>query len=87
MGVCVLRERESDRDRVGGCVGRLCERKVEGSLCLGYVKGRERETQSECVCRLGERKRERDRIGECVCYIKEERERDRVCGCVSIREK
>ena len=45
MSVCYLKGRDSEMDRLYGCVCRLCERKRERhrvGVCLGYVKGMER---------------------------------------------
>ena len=55
------------------CVSRLCKRK--------------RERDRVCVCMLRERKSELYRVGGCVCYVKEEREGQSMCVCLSYVKK
>ena len=46
------------------------ERKGQsGYVCVGYVKGRERDRMG--VCKLCERKRDRGMVGGCVGFVKE----------------
>ena len=51
-----MKGRDIQRDRVCGCVCKLCEKEGRArvtesfDVCVGYLKGRERETEMVYVC-------------------------------------
>ena len=53
--VCRLCEGKRERDKVGGCMCRLCEEgqrdkhRIDVSVCVCYVKGREIDLVGVCV--------------------------------------